>query len=156
LQAILFVFVRPISKYCYRRINKLLTESLWLELICLVDWWAGVKVYTFIDYVNSFLPINFMNKLNIYYYFCTMCCNCNSSIYWTNLVKTANLFDILSYFLAIQLFIFVSMYWFAVDLHQIIYLASVTLSIRIASNNKLNIRDAGWAVCRFRNISIIR
>jgi len=28
----------------YRKINKVVAELLWLELICLVDWWAGVKV----------------------------------------------------------------------------------------------------------------
>lgn len=39
-----FVLVRPLSKSTYRRINRVVAELLWLELIWLVDWWAGVKV----------------------------------------------------------------------------------------------------------------
>jgi hypothetical protein len=31
----------------YRRINKIVAELLWLELIWLIDWWAGVKVMDF-------------------------------------------------------------------------------------------------------------
>ena len=44
LQAVLFVSIRPLSKSLYRRINRFLAELLWLQLIWLVDWWAGVKV----------------------------------------------------------------------------------------------------------------
>ncbi|KAK7832968.1 1-acyl-sn-glycerol-3-phosphate acyltransferase 2 [Quercus suber] len=44
IQAVFFILVRPLSKNMYRRINKVVAELLWLELICLVDWWAGVKV----------------------------------------------------------------------------------------------------------------
>ncbi|PON89191.1 Phospholipid/glycerol acyltransferase [Trema orientale] len=44
LQAILFVFVRPLSRSVYRKINKVIVELLWLELIWLIDWWAAIKV----------------------------------------------------------------------------------------------------------------
>ncbi|MCD7466870.1 hypothetical protein HAX54_003914 [Datura stramonium] len=43
IQALLFVLVRPFSKRIYRRINKEVTELLWLEIIWLFDWWANVK-----------------------------------------------------------------------------------------------------------------
>lgn len=43
-QAIFFVLIRPLSKNAYRRINRELAELLWLELVWLIDWWAGVKV----------------------------------------------------------------------------------------------------------------
>lgn len=48
-QAIFFVLVRPISKNTYRRINRVLAELLWLELVWIFDWWAGVKVHLFTD-----------------------------------------------------------------------------------------------------------
>lgn len=44
LQAVCFVLIRPLSKNTYRRINREVAELLWLELVWLVDWWAGVKV----------------------------------------------------------------------------------------------------------------
>ena len=43
-QAFFFVLVRPFSKNAYRKINRVVAELLWLELIWLIDWWAGVKV----------------------------------------------------------------------------------------------------------------
>ncbi|KAL5566640.1 hypothetical protein UlMin_029804 [Ulmus minor] len=43
LQGIFFILVRPLSKNLYRRINKVVAELLWLELIWLIDWWAGIK-----------------------------------------------------------------------------------------------------------------
>lgn len=46
-QAVFFILVRPLSKNMYRRINKVVAELLWLELIWLIDWWAGVKVMNF-------------------------------------------------------------------------------------------------------------
>ncbi|KAK4759433.1 hypothetical protein SAY87_022564 [Trapa incisa] len=49
IQAVCFVLVRPLSKSTYRRINRVVAESLWLELIWLIDWWAGVKVKLFTD-----------------------------------------------------------------------------------------------------------
>jgi lysophosphatidic acid acyltransferase / lysophosphatidylinositol acyltransferase len=44
LKAVLFLSIRPFSKNLYRRINRFLAELLWLQLIWVVDWWAGVKV----------------------------------------------------------------------------------------------------------------
>ncbi|XP_076940818.1 1-acyl-sn-glycerol-3-phosphate acyltransferase 2-like [Bidens hawaiensis] len=44
IQAVFFVIVRPFSKNGYRRINRYVVELLWIELVWLVDWWAGVKV----------------------------------------------------------------------------------------------------------------
>ncbi|KAK3446760.1 hypothetical protein EUGRSUZ_A02397 [Eucalyptus grandis] len=49
VQAVCFVLVRPLSKNTYRRINRVVAELLWLELIWLVDWWAGVKIQVFTD-----------------------------------------------------------------------------------------------------------
>ncbi|KAJ8551373.1 hypothetical protein K7X08_000743 [Anisodus acutangulus] len=49
IQALLFILVRPFSKHIYRRINKEVTELLWLELIWLFDWWANVKVELYTD-----------------------------------------------------------------------------------------------------------
>ncbi|KAL3632446.1 1-acyl-sn-glycerol-3-phosphate acyltransferase 2 [Castilleja foliolosa] len=44
IQAICFLLIRPFSKNTYRRINREVAELLWLELVWLVDWWAGVKI----------------------------------------------------------------------------------------------------------------
>ncbi|URE18300.1 1-acyl-sn-glycerol-3-phosphate acyltransferase [Musa troglodytarum] len=49
LQAIFFITIRPFSKSLYRRINRVVAELLWLQVIWLVDWWAGVKVKLFAD-----------------------------------------------------------------------------------------------------------
>ncbi|KAL5538749.1 hypothetical protein UlMin_044423 [Ulmus minor] len=49
IQAICFVLIRPISKNTYRRINRVVVEWLWLELVWLFDWWAGVKVQLYTD-----------------------------------------------------------------------------------------------------------
>ncbi|XP_060206645.1 1-acyl-sn-glycerol-3-phosphate acyltransferase 2 isoform X2 [Lycium barbarum] len=49
IQATCFVLVRPISKSKYRRINRILAELLWLELVWIVDWWAGVKIKVYAD-----------------------------------------------------------------------------------------------------------
>ncbi|XP_030522353.1 1-acyl-sn-glycerol-3-phosphate acyltransferase 2-like [Rhodamnia argentea] len=49
VQAFFYVLVRPLSKNTYRKINKVVAELLWLELIWLVDWWAGVKVELYMD-----------------------------------------------------------------------------------------------------------
>uniref|UniRef100_A0A804L7U8 1-acylglycerol-3-phosphate O-acyltransferase n=1 Tax=Musa acuminata subsp. malaccensis TaxID=214687 RepID=A0A804L7U8_MUSAM len=43
VQAIFFITIRPFSKSLYRRINRVVAELLWLQVIWLVDWWAGVK-----------------------------------------------------------------------------------------------------------------
>ncbi|CAD5196080.1 unnamed protein product [Musa acuminata subsp. malaccensis] len=44
VQAIFFITIRPFSKSLYRRINRVVAELLWLQVIWLVDWWAGVKM----------------------------------------------------------------------------------------------------------------
>lgn len=44
LQAVCFILFRPLSKSTYRRINRVVAELLWLELVWIIDWWAGVKV----------------------------------------------------------------------------------------------------------------
>ncbi|KAI5673583.1 hypothetical protein M9H77_13947 [Catharanthus roseus] len=49
LQMLLFILVRPLSKNIYRRVNKEVTELLWLEIIWLFDWWANIKVELYID-----------------------------------------------------------------------------------------------------------
>ncbi|KAM7263206.1 hypothetical protein ACFE04_000889 [Oxalis oulophora] len=49
IQAICFLLIRPLSKNLYRRINRQIAELLWLELVWLVDWWAGVKIQLFTD-----------------------------------------------------------------------------------------------------------
>lgn len=45
-QAVCYVLIRPLSKNTYRKINRVVAETLWLELVWIVDWWAGVKVST--------------------------------------------------------------------------------------------------------------
>ncbi|KAJ6864470.1 1-acyl-sn-glycerol-3-phosphate acyltransferase 2-like [Populus alba x Populus x berolinensis] len=49
VQAICFVFIRPLSKSTYRKINRQLAELLWLELVWIFDWWAGVQIKVFTD-----------------------------------------------------------------------------------------------------------
>ncbi|XP_049394102.1 1-acyl-sn-glycerol-3-phosphate acyltransferase 2 [Solanum stenotomum] len=49
IQATCFALVRPISKSTYRRINRIVAELLWLELVWIVDWWAGVKIKVYAD-----------------------------------------------------------------------------------------------------------
>ncbi|XP_047153714.1 1-acyl-sn-glycerol-3-phosphate acyltransferase 3-like [Vigna umbellata] len=73
IQAIFFLFLRPISKNCYGRVNKLLTESLWLELIWLIDWWAGIKIELHTD-SETFQLMGKENALVI--------CNHRSDIDW--------------------------------------------------------------------------
>ncbi|XP_020205465.1 1-acyl-sn-glycerol-3-phosphate acyltransferase 2 [Cajanus cajan] len=53
IQAICYVVVRPVSKSMYRRMNRVVAELLWLELVWIIDWWAGVKVQVFTDH-NTF------------------------------------------------------------------------------------------------------
>ncbi|CAJ2676423.1 1-acyl-sn-glycerol-3-phosphate acyltransferase 3-like [Trifolium pratense] len=52
IQVVVYVLFRPISRYYYKKINKVLTEVLWLELVWLVDWWAGVKIELYADSEN--------------------------------------------------------------------------------------------------------
>ncbi|KAK4272549.1 hypothetical protein QN277_021090 [Acacia crassicarpa] len=49
IQATCYVVVRPLSKNLYRRINRVVAELLWLELVWIIDWWAGVKIQLFAD-----------------------------------------------------------------------------------------------------------
>ncbi|KAL6506039.1 1-acyl-sn-glycerol-3-phosphate acyltransferase 2 [Orobanche hederae] len=49
IQALCFLLIRPFSKNTYRRINREVAELLWLELVWLVDWWAGVKIELYTD-----------------------------------------------------------------------------------------------------------
>ncbi|KAL6522443.1 1-acyl-sn-glycerol-3-phosphate acyltransferase 2 [Orobanche minor] len=49
VEAICFLLIRPFSKNTYRRINREVAELLWLELVWLVDWWAGVKIELYTD-----------------------------------------------------------------------------------------------------------
>ncbi|CAH1418394.1 unnamed protein product [Lactuca virosa] len=49
IQAIIYVTIRPFSKSIFRRINRMVAELLWLELVWIVDWWAGVKVCLYTD-----------------------------------------------------------------------------------------------------------
>ncbi|KAJ7980774.1 1-acyl-sn-glycerol-3-phosphate acyltransferase 3-like [Quillaja saponaria] len=49
IQAVFFILVRPLSKNMYRRINQVVVEFLWLELIWLFDWRAGMKVELYAD-----------------------------------------------------------------------------------------------------------
>ncbi|KAJ6424751.1 hypothetical protein OIU84_025507 [Salix udensis] len=49
IQAVLFILVRPMSRSLHRKINKIVAELLWLELIVLVDWWANLKIEVYAD-----------------------------------------------------------------------------------------------------------
>ncbi|KAI3806527.1 hypothetical protein L1987_22434 [Smallanthus sonchifolius] len=49
IQAVFFVILRPFSKNAYRRINRMVAELLWIELVWIFDWWAGVKVQVYAD-----------------------------------------------------------------------------------------------------------
>ncbi|GLU19356.1 hypothetical protein SLE2022_356110 [Rubroshorea leprosula] len=73
IQAIVFILVRPVTKSLYRRINKVIAELLWLELIWLIDWWAGVKVELYTD-VETFQLLGKEHALVI--------CNHRSDIDW--------------------------------------------------------------------------
>ncbi|KAK3004897.1 hypothetical protein RJ639_018719, partial [Escallonia herrerae] len=49
IQALVNILVRPLSKSSHRRINRVLAELLWLEVIWLFDWWANIKVEVYTD-----------------------------------------------------------------------------------------------------------
>ncbi|XP_024036961.1 1-acyl-sn-glycerol-3-phosphate acyltransferase 2 isoform X2 [Citrus clementina] len=55
IQAVCFVTIRPLSKNTYRRINRWVAELLWLELVWIVDWWAGVKVIGWSMWFSEYL-----------------------------------------------------------------------------------------------------
>ncbi|PIA53528.1 hypothetical protein AQUCO_00900247v1 [Aquilegia coerulea] len=48
-QVICFVLIRPLSKNTYRKINRVVAELLWLQLVWLIDWWAHVKIQLYMD-----------------------------------------------------------------------------------------------------------
>ncbi|PRQ36855.1 putative 1-acylglycerol-3-phosphate O-acyltransferase [Rosa chinensis] len=62
VQAICFVLIRPLSKNIHRRINQVVTKLLWLEVVWLVDWWAGVKIQVHTDDPEAMT--RFMGKEN--------------------------------------------------------------------------------------------
>jgi lysophosphatidic acid acyltransferase/lysophosphatidylinositol acyltransferase len=47
LQVLSVLLFLPFSRKAYRLANIMLMESLWSELVWLLDWWAGVKVLLF-------------------------------------------------------------------------------------------------------------
>ncbi|KAH7430170.1 hypothetical protein KP509_09G086800 [Ceratopteris richardii] len=49
VQVLTLIVLLPISRSLYRRVNVMLMESLWSELVWLMDWWAGVQVRVYID-----------------------------------------------------------------------------------------------------------
>ncbi|KAL4376201.1 hypothetical protein GQ457_02G024740 [Hibiscus cannabinus] len=46
-EVVCFILIRPLSKYTYRKINRVFAE-LWLQLVWLVDWWEGVTIKVFV------------------------------------------------------------------------------------------------------------
>lgn len=50
IQAVCYIAIRPLSKNSYRRINRMVAELLWLQLVWLVDWWAGVQIRLYADF----------------------------------------------------------------------------------------------------------
>ncbi|XP_042442105.1 1-acyl-sn-glycerol-3-phosphate acyltransferase PLS1-like isoform X1 [Zingiber officinale] len=81
VQATFFITVRPFSKSMYRRINRVVAELLWIELIWLVDWWAGVKVELYADSktfkLMGVFMVNFTGKEHA-----LVICNHRSDIDW--------------------------------------------------------------------------
>ncbi|KAG8371908.1 hypothetical protein BUALT_Bualt12G0011800 [Buddleja alternifolia] len=73
IQAICFVLIRPVSKNTYRMINREVAELLWLELVWLIDWWAGVKIKLYVDSET----FNLMGKEHA-----LVICNHRSDIDW--------------------------------------------------------------------------
>ncbi|XP_021831482.1 1-acyl-sn-glycerol-3-phosphate acyltransferase 2 [Prunus avium] len=73
IQAICFILIRPVSKNLYRRINRVVAELLWLELVWLIDWWAGVKIQVYTDHET----FNSMGKEHA-----LVICNHRSDIDW--------------------------------------------------------------------------
>ncbi|CAB0019411.1 unnamed protein product [Nesidiocoris tenuis] len=49
LQALLYYFLRPVSKYAFRKLNYYLCYSLYSELVFLAEWWSGSDVEVYID-----------------------------------------------------------------------------------------------------------
>ncbi|XP_031281556.1 1-acyl-sn-glycerol-3-phosphate acyltransferase PLS1-like [Pistacia vera] len=49
IQAALFLTIRPLSKNTYRRINGAISEILWLVIVWILEWWAGLEVKLYTD-----------------------------------------------------------------------------------------------------------
>ncbi|KAH9566178.1 hypothetical protein CY35_04G116700 [Sphagnum magellanicum] len=49
LQLLATLFVLPVSRRVFRIINMIMMETLWSQLIWLVDWWSGVQVRIYTD-----------------------------------------------------------------------------------------------------------
>ncbi|KAK8923952.1 1-acyl-sn-glycerol-3-phosphate acyltransferase PLS1 [Platanthera zijinensis] len=49
IQAACYAIIRPLSKNTYRKVNRRIAELLWLQLVWLVDWWAGVQIRLYVD-----------------------------------------------------------------------------------------------------------
>ncbi|GMY16294.1 1-acyl-sn-glycerol-3-phosphate acyltransferase PLS1-like [Fagus crenata] len=49
IQAACLLIIRPLSKNLFRRINGAVTEILWLMIIWLMEWWAGLKIELYTD-----------------------------------------------------------------------------------------------------------
>ncbi|KAK5645670.1 hypothetical protein RI129_004134 [Pyrocoelia pectoralis] len=49
VQCILYLTLRPISKYIYRKINWYLCATLYGQLVFMGDWWAGSEILVYID-----------------------------------------------------------------------------------------------------------
>ncbi|ONK68777.1 uncharacterized protein A4U43_C05F15890 [Asparagus officinalis] len=62
IQAACFVTIRPLSKSVYRRINRVVVQLLWLQLVWLVDWWAGVEIRFYADSEDHELLRNSLGK----------------------------------------------------------------------------------------------
>jgi lysophosphatidic acid acyltransferase/lysophosphatidylinositol acyltransferase len=44
MQLLATLFVLPVSRRAFRIANMIMMETLWSQLIWLVDWWSGVQV----------------------------------------------------------------------------------------------------------------
>jgi lysophosphatidic acid acyltransferase/lysophosphatidylinositol acyltransferase len=49
LQLLATLFVLPVSRRAFRIANMIMMETLWSQLIWLVDWWSGVQVRIYTD-----------------------------------------------------------------------------------------------------------
>ncbi|XP_071455483.1 1-acyl-sn-glycerol-3-phosphate acyltransferase gamma-like isoform X2 [Hetaerina americana] len=48
-QSFLWVFIRPVSKHVYRKVNYYLEYSLYSELVFLCEWWSGSDIKLYIN-----------------------------------------------------------------------------------------------------------
>eukprot|EP00250_Pteridium_aquilinum_P006111 c16092_g2_i1 orf=3-614(-) len=49
LQVLTWIFLLPLSRSTYRRVNIFLMELLWSELVWLMDWWGKVEIRAYVD-----------------------------------------------------------------------------------------------------------